>query len=188
MMKKLVSLLLIMAITSVASAITVSFEVDPQDAKADYVPSEVITIRVIADIECIGASLGAATTDNGGEAREPLYLAPELTVLPAVGTIVNAGGVLVEFMSGSAPFGAAGVAAGATIWSFEYHVPDVPPSTIITIDDLTDMGHVPPYMTSFMGADFSMTDDVGAVQIHVIPEPMTIALLGLGGLLLRRRK
>jgi len=28
----------------------------------------------------------------------------------------------------------------------------------------------------------------GALEIHVVPEPITIALLGLGGLFLRRRK
>jgi len=187
-MKKLVSLLLILAITSVASAFTVSYQVDPADAKDDYVPSDIITINVVADAECIGASLGATTTDNGGTADEPLYLAPELSVLANPGTIVNEGGVLVEFVSGSAPFGSPGVPAGSVIWSFEFHVPDVPPSTIITIDDLTDMTHVPPYQTSFMDAGFNMIDDVQAVQIHVIPEPMTIALLGLGGLLLRRRR
>jgi hypothetical protein len=185
MMKKLVSLLLILAITSVASALTVSYQVDP--VKDHYEPSEVITVTVVADAECIGAAIGATVSD-GGTAQDPLYLAPELSVLANPGTIVNAGGVLVEFMSGSAPFGAAGVAAGNVIWSFEFHVPDVPPSTIITIDDLTDMAHVPPYTTSFMDAGFNMVDDVVPVQIHVIPEPMTIALLGLGGLLLRRRK
>ena len=49
------------------------------------------------------------------------------------------------------------------------------------------------------GADLSTTytvrlldedwaTEIGSVGIEVVPEPMTIALLGLGGLLLRRRK
>ena len=36
--------------------------------------------------------------------------------------------------------------------------------------------------------DFGTSELVDAVVIHQIPEPATIALLGLGGLLLRRRK
>jgi len=169
-----------MSMGSVCLATTAWFEVDPADAKQYYTPGEVITINVIADKECIAMNIGAIISDNGGTAW-PLawtvlciqpYPTPCQTCTP-----VNGGDpyVLLEFCDGSVPFGSLGVPAGEPILYFEYQVPDLPPSTVITIDDYSDMTHVPPYTTSFMFADFSMADDVGAVQLQIMPEQEIVA-------------
>jgi hypothetical protein len=191
MMKKLLVLVMVLALTSVASAWTVWFEVDSADVKDSYEFSDVITINLVADADVHTLQIGAITSDNGGTAQDPLVLNAKFSVLPLPGTIVNAGDpyVLIELISGSVPFGAPLVLAGEVLYSFDFHVPDLPYSSYITIDDYVDMGHDPPYMTYIGFGDWTDTDQIEPVVIHVVPEPTTIALLGLGGLfLLRRRK
>ena len=71
----------------------------------------------------------------------------------------------------------AGYLPGA-LWSLEFHVPgDLQPSETIVIEHTAGSynGVYPPNV-------------LPTVVLHVIPEPMTIALLGLGGLLLHRRR
>jgi hypothetical protein len=61
------------------------------------------------------------------------------------------------------------------VFMYEFHVPyGLDDSTYITIDTTGTYG----------GVDYSQSD----IVLHVFPEPMTIALLGLGGLFLVRRR
>jgi hypothetical protein len=62
--------------------------------------------------------------------------------------------------------------------------PDPDPGAVFLID-LHCEGSGDVYIYIYDGGDFSVID---SAVIHQTPEPMTIALLGLGGLLLRRRK
>jgi hypothetical protein len=185
-MKKLLTILLVLVIASAASAGTAWLEVDPQDQKPSYSFSDIITINLVGDPGITGVQLDALASDNGGTAGSPLFLNDILSDLRSPGYLVNQGGILLNYVTGSAPFGSAGVPPGDPAWSFEFHVPDVPPSTEIIIFPFVDydLGYFDP-MISF--SDYSMAMDVGPLIIHV-PEPMTIALLGLGGLFLRRRK
>jgi hypothetical protein len=69
------------------------------------------------------------------------------------------------------------------LFEFEFHVPyDLQPSTIIVLD--ATAGGFTGQTNAAPGPD----DVWPYTELHVIPEPMTIALLGLGGLFLRRRK
>ena len=188
-MKNLLTILLVLAMASAASASAVWLEVDPQDAKDSYMPSDVITINVVADFAVAGLGIGAIGAD-GGTATAINGLHPNLmTLLPvSQGTIVNAGGILIKNIAGGAAPGQPSAPVGATLYSFEFHVPQVDESTIITIDDITDYTVSPPLSTAVNDQYYAIyLSDVGALQIHV-PEPMTIALLGLGGLFLRRRR
>ncbi len=181
-MKKLLSLVLVLAMASMAFAVSgpIRFEVDPADASGGYLPSDVITINVVSDILVQQLLLDNIIDDAGGAASGPLTLHAGFVsgFLPLPGTIVNSGGVLISSINGQINFLADLV--DGVLYSFEYHVPNVEPSTIITI--ATGAGVNEAYDTNFSAIA------VDSLAIHVIPEPMTIALLGLGGLFLRRRK
>jgi hypothetical protein len=187
MMKKLMVLMMVLGAASAAMALPV-FQVDPTDYKDHYLPSDVITINLVDDglvkgfaIDAIndnglGLQIGSAVGDTGVVASGFGYKQP--------GT-PNYDGMVMTFVAGEdtevPPVGVTGI-----IYSFEYHVPQVPDSTMITInaygdDDIWLM----PELTYVNG---NVTGDFSPAVIHVgIPEPATMALLGLGGLLLRRR-
>jgi hypothetical protein len=189
MMKKILSVFLVLAIASVASAEAVWFEVDEADAKDHYAPSDIITINVYADFD-VGSLYIGAIASNGGTAEATGDLHPMLNLLPDTGTIINEGGILISIVTGSINYMAPPAPALEILYSFEFHVPDVPESTYLIIDDYTDYGTTPPTYTSVSDPTGYMIiiSDMTEAVIHVIPEPMTIVLLGLGGLFLRRRK
>ncbi|MHC4122091.1 MAG: PEP-CTERM sorting domain-containing protein [Planctomycetota bacterium] len=184
MMKKYLIVLLMLAMASYASAAAVWLQVDPGDAKSSYAPSDIITIELVADFAVAGVHIGQI---NGLPTAGPINgFHTNFTAAPnSPGTLVNDGVALITNIDFGVAVGGTAPAAGATLWSFEYHVPDLPESSYITIDDYTLM----PTYTAINNADYSIyLSDVGPLEIHVTPEPMTIALLGLGGLFLRRRK
>jgi len=199
-MKKLLIVLLVLTMASAASAYTCGWRVAPGEEADHYMASDTITIQLYTDDPAItGIELPAiADDDDFGTAHNPLTLNANLVVFPQVGTIVNAGGpqnVLIEYVSGSAN---PGTPATGVLYEFEYHVPAKPASTIVKIGGLFSLG-MEDYANyweesvtnegyeTYGPADWD-TYEMGIVEIHVIPEPATIALLGLGGLLLRRRK
>ena len=187
-MKKFLILGLVLAIASYAAAATVSLVVDQEDAKTSYEESDIITINLIGSGFTAGMPDGfCSLTINAimgpGIASGQTVSDAYLPQMQQDGTAVNNGTTLISGpITGTAAMGDyVGVPNGQAAYTFEYHVPDVPDSTIITlyIDGITVGG-------SF-GAPVTLTA-VNPLELHVMPEPMTIALLGLGGLFLRRRK
>jgi len=81
------------------------------------------------------------------------------------------------------------IPAGQILYQFELKIPDQAMlSDLFTITCAygnTAIG-APPYSHSLDGVN--MLANSVALVLHVIPEPVTIALLGLGGLFLRRRR
>jgi len=181
-MKKLLIFVLVLGMASMALAVPV-FQVDPCDAKDFYMPSDMITIQLV-DTDVLTFSVDAIVDNAGGTAAEPQTFNAGLGfTIPGA---LNVGGHLVEYVQASITT-VPSVPVNGVLYTFEYHVPNVPASTWIVISSFADGDlYWDPYFTYKTQPDYE--GSVGEVAIHVIPEPATIALLGLGGLLLRRRK
>lgn len=190
-MKKVLVLLLVLVLAGLASAAVVSLDIIGGDTPAgdfggipSYEGSSTIIIGVTADFYVANFNITRVTTDNDGTASNPQLHTRLTEQLPwNHGDLVNSGGVLVKDVAGTATAVNVedGIPAGETLWQFEYHVPELPYSTIIEIalDDIT--------VSDAWYMDY-VEGDIGPLEIHVSPEPMTVALLGLGGLFLRRRR
>lgn len=180
---------LVLAISSVATAATVDLQIIMAGPQPSYLPSDTITIALVGsgfdnsgtdpwNAWC-GLTIGTATTHNEGTASNPQFHS-KFSGTP--GTIVNSSGILIQNVDGTVTMGDyVGIPNGEAGWWFDYHIPELPLSTIIAID-LTGL-----VIRDAFGATMSVTYG-GALEIHYVPEPMTIALLGLGGLLLRRKR
>ena len=201
-MKKLLVLSLMLALCAMASATSVTLAVIGGDAPSgefdpdgqgplppipSYLPSDIIVIGVTADFQVgqisIPQVLGPTPAGPPPASQNPALHALFVNAPVSPGDVVNAGGLLIkDVVGGVNGFDLTdGVPIGEVLWLFEFHVPDAPWSTIIPIHlagvDMADVWY-----------SEQVTGDIGPLEIHVSPEPMTVALLGLGGLFLRRRK
>jgi hypothetical protein len=189
MMKKLLVFALVLGFASMAMAVPV-FRVDPQDVRHDFAPSDLVVIQLydegLVDAFSIDAIADIDTGTGmiaGGTGNEP-------RTMPAYGYQqwgeLNFDGKLVAYAAGGIT-GTTEPPQSGVIYSFVYHVPDALPSTIIAIGSFSDgASYFDPTIMYRDGSAFN--EPIPGALIHVIPEPATIALLGLGGLLLRRRK
>lgn len=186
-MKKLIVLMLVLGMTSYANAIILQISVDgnpdPVDSQIFLAPSETIML----DIHSPSGHTCAA---------DDVYFA--LVVDPAYGSIVGGAGMLPPAPSLSMMNGQ----SIQTDWPGFVQLPaDGPWGQVVSSPGETAAPGV--YFDEFIfhcekegdavvelwsspdGAEMTLQD---TLIIHQIPEPMTIALLGLGGLFLRRRK
>jgi len=178
-MRKLIALVLVLAIANVASAV-VSYDIlvngEPWDG-SDVVPSDMITFTFVE---------GDATIPGGGFSN--ISLGPDHGDYQADSFEMVTSGWLLNNLTVTSPVGDGFAVTGGSsalnlqvnpdgIFRFVFHVPeDLEPSDIITIEATGG---------SYRGI---AAVDLPAVQLHVIPEPATMALLGLGGLFLVRRR
>jgi len=164
-MKKLVCLMLVALIGTVASAATIELQ-GPDSAIA----SEVITISLYSDTATGDFTLNSIGADVAGVASNGVVNPGfDWAMFTGPGTL-NTGGFLVQNATGMVNFGSPMVSGD--LYTFDYTVPaDITGITKITFTAVGDVS----------GAA------IGSCEV-LVPEPMTIALLGLGGLFIRRRK
>jgi hypothetical protein len=184
-MKKLLSMFLVLTMASFASAAIV-IEVDDSDLEVR--PSQVVEIVVYSDTDITMGNglLQSILSASNGQAIDWWTEETGWMIAPGGGDMTQYGDppmydgfdFLVNNMAGTTPF-----PAYAVIYSILFHVPEYKQeSDYIIIDPTSGTWDGIP-------ADIGDGDGLPYIVLHVVPEPMTVALLGLGGLfLIRRRK
>ncbi len=200
-MRKLLVLLLVLGLASAVQATTVNFTIN---GLTEYMgtPGETVTIKVIADAKCFGIAemmaVEATAVDSANRATAATDMDGSAPVLPAIGagmTLAEAGylensgtnGVLFDWF---AEYSTDGVAAGIVLASFNYTIgPNLGywVAPLVTGTSYLDIGGAQ-YAAGLSAANLVGNAETPIGGVHIIPEPVTIVLLGLGGLFLRRRK
>lgn len=193
-MKKMLALMLFFGMASAAGAalqISVDGNPDPVDSQITIAPSDYLTLNI-----------HATGGDTGIEEGQTIYFALVCDML--LGTVDGSSGVtlippapdasmlmgwaVAENMIGGIPQGWEGIAGTVGSYTLSPPYPDG-----VYFDEISfhceGEGDA---VIQLMEVDMNTWATTGvvwdSVVIHQIPEPATLALLGLGGLLLRRRK
>ena len=191
-MKKLLVLMLVLGIATLASAglqISVGGVQEPIDSEIILAPSDTIELDIWtdADIGMFEAKTWALLvadklvgTITGG--TSPVGYADPW---PGDAATDNTAMVIPQPYTGKAGGYLAGMSdnplAGAVLYdSFIFHC-EGEGDAVIELWEMVNTATLP-------DENYEMTTLLDTVIIHQIPEPMTMALLGLGGLFLRRRK
>jgi len=180
-MKKLLTLFLVLGLSSMASALTVSLSLDGSTAMGT-------TMNVdVADLgDAISLSIISNATDNYWT-----ILKMNRTSLTEPATIINvtktanAGGqaAVDDYTYASLyqyQLTAASTSIPTNVVAGKHFTFDLTPSTNLELDDTFDFWITVPNDNNFPAGH--------TVTVTIVPEPMTILLLGIGGLFLRRRK
>lgn len=211
MMKKLLVLVLVLGISSVASAVgTVDLVITSWGPGPDPVTEPIPATHDITIGPSEWVNLDIIYTPDPTAPNPPLNQLSVTIALTGLGTLdlsdptlppdawdsmfstgiteVEAGKVYTaEYTMG---FFGIGVQQGIALDHILVHCDsDQPPGNVVTVS-ITDyiVGSVGTQEGPPPGGPYSIPDVVGRVTITQIPEPMTLALLGLGGLFFVRRR
>jgi len=202
MMKKLLIFILVlgMASASFGDLTSVWFESGGSTA-IEAEGLQIVTISMVADGP-VGSIQIQVINDNGtsaalGTVQEPYDVHANLQTAAVKGAGANSNGNLfkahatnpVSTFQGSQGTGDPAPLGQDLLW-FDYVVPDLTIGTILTIETFNVNDAYPASLKNFVKGDAGspILTTVGSMDITIVPEPMTVLLLGLGGLFLRRRR
>ncbi|MHC4215232.1 MAG: PEP-CTERM sorting domain-containing protein [Planctomycetota bacterium] len=197
-MNKLASLTLVVVLTSFANAATVSLELD--GGGTTVTAGSTVTINVTADWDVSDNAvfnLKQSTTSAAGNATAVAVGTlnagfDSATTDPGfpVNTQSDTRFILIDRINGVIEGGSPAITAGVPLYSFDLLIPaGAVLNDTFTIDDAFGTPVVtggPPYDTGIHGG--GDVSDIGALTLTVVPEPTSIALLGLGCIFLVRRR
>ena len=161
-MKKLLILMMVASVASLASAgiqIGINGETALLDSEVVLVPSDTITLQLIADPGEVGQAM-FLTIEGPADVEPGVNYVNQSPILPLAPGLFQ----IDTIIPGSEANPIEGIIADVIL-----HCAGEGDVTVL-------LGPAP------------STDMLDKLIIHQIPEPMTMALLGLGGLFLRRRK
>jgi hypothetical protein len=181
MMKKLLAVILVLGMASLAHAdlvLTINGEIAPDEIWLTG-PSDMfeIDVEIAEGHDLLGVTAAVRLSNGQGELLGgEIY--PDIGWMFPIYTMAGSGSSQLEFTGGN--FGAATPGPTTIMYGLMFHCleeTDVVIDLIITGSTTQDGQTVP----------VDTIED--SIIVHQIPEPMTVALLGLGGMfLLRRRK
>lgn len=178
MERKLSSLFLLLVFASAVSAVAPVWIETVGSAH----PSDVITVYMMTNLDVFGMDI-AAIVDSSTAGPTGVVVQPPWVWNPSFSSPQANPGTPPVLVANITAVTGVGPGATGMLFGFNYHVPDLPYSTIIEIGSGGD------WLPWFEFIDGSFYEgQLDSAFIHVVPEPMTIVLLGLGGLLVRRRK
>jgi len=164
-MRKLLILFLVLGVASTANALLI--KVDDLEG-VSFEVDELTTITVVS--EDTSSWLGYIIIEEGGTGS-----LENVAILDAAGDSASAG-----------PYTEAGWGTGFELTAAATN--NNPPIGVGTQFSLDYVGAIGDTATISLFVDPEFTTPVASVNVTVVPEPMTIILLGLGGLFLRRRR
>ena len=180
-MKKLACLMLVALVCTVASAATMTYS-----GPATIDLNSTATISLIADADLTATMAISITTSKGRAIVGTLN--PLINVLPNNGTPQDGtyAKIWISKISGGVTLGSP-VAAGQALYTFTIDSTGLVAGDVMTVGNYVGGGA--PWGGSSMTLKFNAADAVMTpFTVTVVPEPMTLALLGLGGLFIRSRK
>jgi hypothetical protein len=177
-MKKLLVMIMVLGLATVANAqlkISVGGFIDPPDTEVTLMPSETIVIDVWSD--------GTLMAPDGGTYMK-LDGPGTLDITLAINSLIPPGFPSSIYIADWDPY------VGMVFMDLMVmEVPRVPIPVGVMIDNIIfHCEGLEDVVITLFGDDGAGTIEVYDTQVIHQPEPITIALLGLGGLFLRRRK